>query len=283
MKAFSENLFAVLIMLIIVLTLLLIIIRISQKCLIKEGFLSFSVPRDIPIEYRDDVTEFINNYTNLGNKLCPLQNIVIDGIAKTLAGPEGKPNIAAAQVKAKAMANGQLFDCILFDKQKKLFEKNDPTIKDLYNFFDDIPDNIADKLFSSAVFNYLQLNNTYEQVKSSISAATPPVPNPTPNPLPSAAKEGFADVATPKSTLPERCKSQELCPEEMSKAIITRLGKLKGNIKILAERTEKPSFQALVNETIEIKNKLDELKSKAESGKLLNPAAPTPSASAAAT
>jgi len=283
MKAFSENLFAVLIMLIIVLTLLLIIIRISQKCLIKEGFLSFSVPRDIPIEYRDDVTEFINNYTNLGNKLCPLQNIVIDGIAKTLAGPEGKPNIAAAQVKAKAMANGQLFDCILFEKQKKLFEKNDPIIKDLYNFFDDIPDNIADKLFSSAIFNYLQLNNTYEQVKSSISAATPPVPNPTPNPLPSAAKEGFADVATPKPTLPERCKSQELCPEEMSKAIITRLGKLKENIKILAERTEKPSFQALVNETIEIKNKLDELKSKAESGKLLNPAAPTPSASAAAT
>jgi len=283
MKAFSENLFAVLIMLIIVLTLLLIIIRISQKCLIKEGFLSFSVPRDIPIEYRDDVTEFTNNYTNLGNKLCPLQNVVIDGIAKTLAGPEGKPNIAAAQVKAKAMANGQLFDCILFEKQKKLFEKNDPTIKDLYNFFDDIPDNIADKLFSSAVFNYLQLNNTYEQVKSSISAATPPVPNPTPNPLPSAAKEGFADVTTPKPTLPERCKSQELCPEEMSKAIIIRLGKFKENIKILAERTEKPSFQALVNETIEIKNKLDELKSKAESGKLLNPAAPTPSASAAAT
>ena len=273
-------------MLIIVLTLLLIIIRISQKCLIKEGFLSFSVPRDIPIEYRDDVTEFINNYTNLGNKLCPLQNVVIDGIAKTLAGPEGKPNIAAAQVKAKAMANGQLFDCILFEKQKKLFEKNDPIIKDLYNFFDDIPDNIADKLFSSAIFNYLQLNNTYEQVKSSISAATPPVPNPTPNPLPSAAKEGFADVVTPKpttNTLPERCKSQELCPEEMSKAIITRLGKLKENIKILAERTEKPSFQALVNETIEIKNKLDELKSKAESGKLLNPAVPTPSASAAAT
>jgi len=283
MKAFPESFIAVLILLVISLIFLLIIIRNSQKCFINEGFMSISIPREISIDYRDDVSEFIDNYTNLGNKLCPLQNFVIDGIAKTLAGPEGKPNIAAAQVKAKAMANGQLFDCILFEKQKKLFEKNDPTIKDLYNFFDDIPDNIADKLFSSAVFNYLQLNNTYEQVKSSISAATPPVPNPTPNPLPSAAKEGFADVVTPKPTLPERCKSQELCPEEMSKAIITRLGKLKGNIKILAERTEKPSFQALVNETIEIKNKLDELKSKAESGKLLNPAAPTPSASAAAT
>ena len=273
-------------MLIIVLTLLLIIIRNSQKCLISEGFMSISIPREISIDYRDDVSEFIDNYTSVANKLCPLQNVVIDGIAKTLAGPEGKPNIAAAQVKARAMANGQLFDCVRFEKQMTLFGKNDPTIKDLYNFFDDIPDNIADKLFSSAAFNYLQLNNTYEKVKSSISAAIPPVPNPTPNPLPSAAKEGFADVATPKpltNTLPERCKSQELCPEEMSKAIVGRVEKLKENIKILAERTEKPSFQHLVNETIEIKKKLDDLKSKAESGKLLNPPASTPSASAAAT
>lgn len=273
-------------MLIIILTLLLIIIRNSQKRLINEGFMSISIPREISIDYRDNVSEFIDNYANLGNKVCPLQNVVIDGIAKTLAGPEGKPNIAAAQVKAKAMANGQLFDCVRFEKQMTLFGKNDPTIKDLYNFFDDIPDNIADKLFSSAVFNYLQLNNTYEQVKSSISAATPPVPNPTPNPLPSGAKEGFADVATPKpptNTLPERCKSQELCPEEMSKAIVGRLGKLKENIKVLVERTEKPSFQALINEATEIKKKLDDLKTKAESGKLLNPAASTPSASAAAT
>ena len=282
MESFRKTLLAVIVGLIVILSFALYAIVSHITCPIREGFLSFSVPRDIPVDYREDVEEFINNYTILGNKVCPLQNVVIDGIAKTLAGPQGTPNLAQAQVRAKAMANGQLFDCVLFEKQKKLFEKNDPTIKDLYNFFDDISDNIADKFFSSAVFNYLQLNNTYEKVKSSISAATPPVPNPTPNPLP--AKEGFADVVTPKpptNTLPERCKSQELCPEEMSKAIVGRVEKLKGNIKVLAERTEKPSFQHLVNETIEIKKKLDDLKSKAESGKLLNPAAP--SASAAAT
>jgi len=281
MEAFRKTLLAVIVGLIIILSFALYAIESRTTCPISEGFLSFSVPRDIPIEYRDDVTEFTDDYINLGNKVCPLQNVVIDGIAKTLAGPEGKPNIAAAQVKAKAMANGQLFDCVLFEKQKKLFEKNDPTIKELYIFFDDIPDNIADKLFSSAIFSYLQLNNTYEQVKSSISAATAPEPNPTPNPVASPAKEGFADVATSKPTLPERCKSQELCPEEMSKEIVGRLGKLKENIKILVERTEKPSFQSLVNETIEIKKKLDDIKKKAESGQLLpspSPSSPPPSA-----
>jgi hypothetical protein len=277
MEAFRKTLLAVIVGLIIILSFALYAIESCTTCPTSEGFLSFSVPRDIPIEYRDDVTEFTDDYINLGNKVCPLQNVVIDGIAKTLAGPEGKPNIAAAQVKAKAMANGQLFDCVLFEKQKKLFEKNDPTIKELYIFFDDIPDNIVDKLFSSAIFSYLQLNNTYEQVKSSISAATAPEPNPTPNPVASPAKEGFADVATSKPTLPERCKSQELCPEEMSKEIVGRLGKLKENIKILVERTEKPSFQFLVNETIEIKKKLDDIKKKAESGQLLPSPSPSPS------
>ena len=269
MESFRKTLLAVIVGLIVILSFALYAIVSHITCPIREGFLSFSVPRDIPVDYREDVEEFINNYTILGNKVCPLQNVVIDGIAKTLAGPQGTPNLAQAQVRAKAMANGQLFDCVLFEKQKKLFEKNDPTIKDLYNFFDDISDNIADKFFSSAVFNYLQLNNTYEQVKSSISAAIPPVPNPTPNPVSSPAKEGFADVATQKPILPERCKSQELCPEEMAKEIMGRVEKLKGNIKILAERTEKPSFQHLVNETIEIKKKLDDIKKKAETGQLL--------------
>jgi hypothetical protein len=269
MESFRKTLLAVIVGLIVILSFALYAIVSHTTCPIREGFLSFSVPRDIPIEYRDDVTEFTDDYMNLGNKVCPLQNVVIDGIAKTLAGPEGKPNIAVAQVKAKAMANGQLFDCVLFEKQKKLFEKNDPTIKDLYNFFDDIPDNIADKLFSSARFSYLQLNSTYEKVKSSISAATAPEPNPTPNPVTSPAKEGFADVATSKSTLPERCKSQELCPEEMSKEIVGRLGKLKENIKFLVERSDKGSFLNLINEATEIKNKLDDIKKKAESGQLL--------------
>lgn len=270
MESFRKTLLAVIVGLIVILSFALYAIVSHTTCPIREGFLSFSVPRDIPVDYREDVEEFVNNYSDLAQKVCAVQNVVIDGIAKTLAGPQGTPNLAQAQVRAKAMANGQLFDCGKFTKQTAAFTKNEPTIKDFYGFFDDIPDNIGYRLWNSAKFSRDQILETYQKVNSSISSATSGV----------TTKEGFAD--TP-SQQPSRCASQELCPEEMAKKIVERLNKLKASLQqakngfYVPVNPEKPlnsqsrllEIQTIIDEATNIKNKLDDIKKKAETGQLL--------------
>jgi hypothetical protein len=267
MEAFRKTLLAVIVGLIVILSIALYVISAHiDKYSISEGFVSFSVPRDIPIDYREDVEEFVNNYSNLAQKVCAIQNVVIDGIAKTLAGPQGTPDLAQAQVKAKAMANGQLFDCGRFQKQMSAFAKNDPTIKDFYNFFDDIPDNIGYRLWNSARFSRDQIADTYKKVNSSISAIR---------------IEDFADMKG--DSQPSRCKSQELCPEEMTREIVGRLNKLKTSLQqavvgfsvpLTPEQAIKGTPQVLgvqkyIDEATDMKGKLDAIKTKAESGQLL--------------
>ena len=285
MEGFRQTLFAVIVALIVILSIALYVLTAhrnsgnSSSCPISEGFVSFSVPREIPIDYREDVEEFVNSYSELGQKVCVIQNVVIDGIAKVLAGPQGTPDLGQAYIRAKAMANGQLFDCAHFQKQMDAFAKNDPTIKDFYNFFDDIPDNIGYRLWNSARFSRDQIADTYQKVNSSLSMI---------------GKEGFADgkeqppqqQQQQQQQQPSRCASQELCPEEMAKQITGRLTKLKTSLQqaktgfplsfpqtpeqALKGTPQVQGIQNYIDEATEMKTKLDEIKKKAESGQLLS-------------
>lgn len=262
------SILAVIILLIVVLSTILYILRTAQTHTLREGFMSVSIPHDIPIDYREDVSEFIDSYSEIGNRLCPVQNVVVDGIAKTLAGPEGKPDMRQAQTRAKAMANGQLFDCVGFQKQLEIINKGDITMKDLYNIFDDIPDNVGYRMWNSAKFSYEQINNTYKTIQSTLSAAV---------------TEGFATEGSP-----DRCKTKELCPDEMAKEIIKRLPSLRDGLTkakqgfpIMVNPLQQQSLVGIdkyISDATDLKTKLDEIKSKAEAGTLMPTATEKPSA-----
>lgn len=245
------SVFAVIILLIVVLSTILYILKSGTKLSVKEGFTSVSIPHDIPIDYREDVSEFIDSYSDIGTRLCAVQSVVIDGIAKTVAGPEGKPDIGKAQIRAKAMANGQLFDCLGFQKQLELMNKGDITMKELYNIFDDIPDNVGYRMWNSAKFSYEQINNTYKTIQSTLGTAV---------------TEGFTTETTGG-----RCKTKELCPDEMAKEIIKRLPSLRdGLAKAKIGFNSLTGIDKYISDATDLKTKLDTIKSKAESGQLMS-------------
>lgn len=255
-----------------------------QKCHAREGFVD--VPKDISHDNRDDVNTFLNKYITLGDKVCPIQDYILDGIAKTTKGvaQEGGEitgsDLVSAKVKANSMANGQLFDCSAYKNHKKLLAKEKITIKELYEIIDDLPDNIGYRLWHTAKFSSVQLKETYTTIKGSLTAATtgtvtePPTPNTTG--VASTTTEGFADVApTPSTTTPvlSRCKTKELCPEEMAALIEKRIVGLLTDIS-KAETgfdTSGSGISVYLKSSEDYMNKLAALKEKAEKGTLIEP------------
>ena len=281
MKAFRETLLAVIGLLIIVLLILLFIIRkYTKSTTISEGF-SVSIPHDISIDFRSDISDFIDAYTDLAQQVCAVQNVVVDGIAKTLSGVQTekgptKAQLSQAQSKARVMALGQIFDCVNFPTQLASLSKDPFTIKDLYNLFDDIPDNVGFNMWNSMKFSVSQLKSTYDMVQKSISSATE-------GKIPETAAETAAETTgeTAAETIPEgfedsRCKSTELCPSEMAQQIITRLPFLKASLDQAVNGFPTTTATVSINDYLKQGNdliqKLNSLKEQAQAGTLLNPA-----------
>ena len=285
MKGFRNSLLAVILLLIIGLTIILIIRTSppSRYPYIREGFMS--IPHDIDIRYRDTVSDFLDLYFDIGKQICAVQSVVIDGIAKTIAGVGNgesgtvpKVNLSAAQTRAKAMANGPILDCIVFQKQLDIVNKGDLNIKDLYDIIDNIPDDIGARFVRSLSFSESQLKDTYEKVKNTISSATAgviPAPTTTAIVQPAPTKtEGYADLQEQQQQ-PSRCKSTEKCPEEMAREISDRIQRIYNNL------TQTSSYYASkLKSANDYLDKLNELKKKAESGNILSPPATTSSTSA---
>lgn len=234
------------------------------------------IPHEIKADYRDDVNEFLEHYFALGQQVCSVQTPVIDGIAKiTLGVQQGsaptKQEIAAAAVRAKDMAGGPLFNCTTFASQTATVAKDPLTIKDLYTVFDDIPDTVGLRMYTSAKFAVTQLGDTYKQIEGTLSSAlqgTLPVSN-----------EGFTDIPEgeqqQQQQQPSRCKATELCPEEMSQEILQRLPKLKASLD-QATKGFLPSttpLSDLLKEATEYNTKLTTLKERAQAGTLIGPPA----------
>jgi len=234
-----------------------------------------SIPHDIDIRSRETVSDFLDLYFDIGKQICTVQSVVIDGIAKTLAGvgngeSSSSPtiNLAAAQTRAKAMANGPILDCVVFQKQLDIANKGDLNIKDLYDIIDNIPDDIGGRFVRSLSFSESQLKDTYEKVKSTIASATAGVvpsttPQPTtPQPAPTKT-EGYADLQQQQQQ-PSRCKSTEKCPEEMAREITDRIQRIYNNLTMTSSYY--PSKLKSANDYLD---KLNDLKKKAESGNIL--------------
>ena len=262
-----------------------------------EGFVS--VPHDIKIDYRDDVSDFLDGYNEYAMRTCAVQDIVVDGIAKLTKGttssdgsPPSKSELIAAQGRAKAMANGQIFDCITYEQNKAVLVKDPLTIKDLYDYFDDIPDNVGYRLWNSAKFSAQQLQSSYNTIQGTLSAATqgqiPTLTGTTGTTgatgATGATVQGFADIGT--AAQPSKCAGSELCPDEMAKEIVARLPKLKADLEKaktgFATDSSQPvtSLSDYIQQATDLNNKLQDIKKKAESGTLIG--SPPPSATAAA-
>jgi len=256
-----------------------------------EGFVS--VPHEIKIDYRDDVSDFLDGYNEYAMRTCAVQDIVIDGIAKLTKGtsgdgsPPSKSDLIAAQGRAKAMANGQIFDCITYEKNKAVLLKDPLTIKDLYDYFDDIPDNVGYRLWNSAKFSAQQLQTSYDTIQGTLSAASQgqlPGAGTTEPPPSQPTTQGFVDL----TQQPSKCAGSELCPDEMAKEIVARVPKLKADLEKaktgFATNSQTPqSLTNYIQQATELNNKLQEIKKKAESGTLIGPSAGAPPSVATAT
>jgi hypothetical protein len=265
---------------IILLSILLVIIKYIP---IREGFIS--VPRVIPLDSRDRVSECLDLYVERGNKICPVQNVVIESIAKTLMGVGNgtptKADLAKAFNRAKSMAMEPLFNCANFQTYVEIINKDELNIKDLYEIFDNIPDNIGTIGNRTVIFCVKQLQETYDKIQSTLSsAASGKVVAPAPSAV-STKTEPFANVNSPSSLkppteppLPSHCKSTEKCPEEMAYEIQKRLDGIIDNIKNTKYFTYKNLEVA--NDLI---SKLNTIKKQAEAGDI-RPTAAAPLASA---
>lgn len=270
---------------IIFLSILLVVIKYIP---IREGFIS--VPRVISLGARDSVSECLDLYVERGNKICPVQNVVIEGIAKTLMGVgNGEPtkaDLAKAFSRAKSMAMEPLFNCANFQTHVEIINKDELNIKDLYEMFDNIPDNIGTIGNRTVMFCVKQLQETYDKIQSTLSSAASGTVPTTTTPVPSEVStktEPFADVNSPSTIkpsteppLPSRCKSTEKCPEEMADEIQKRINGIIDNIKNTKYSTYKNLDVA--NDLI---TKLNTIKKKAEAADI-RPAAAAASSQPAA-
>ena len=273
-----SGLLIVLILIVCTLTVALLLKYVHKNKQSTESFID--IPHDIKADYREDVSEFLDQYSSLAQQVCAVQGAVIDGIAKTNLGIQGgtaptKQDLAAAQMRAKDMAGGPIFNCSALESQKAALAKDPLTIKDLYNVFDDIPDNVGLRFYNSAKFSLAQLSDTYKQIQGTLSAAVAGTAALT-------KAEGFADMPQETAhTIPNRCKTNELCPDEMSQEILQRLPKLKASL----EQTKKgflPSttpISDLLKEAKDLNDKLNVLKEKAQAGTLIGPSATASSSS----
>ena len=264
---------------------LLLLLR-RQKYDAREGFAD--VPKDISHDLRDDVDTFLYKYITLGDKICPIQEYILDGIAKTTKGiaQDGSKitssDLATAKVKANAMANGLLFDCSAYKNHKKLLAKEKITIKELYEIIDDIPDNVGGRLWQTARFSRDQLKETYTTIKATLTdATTGTIPKPStdstsaPNTTGVASTtEGFADVGpTPSTPILSRCKIKEQCPEEMAAIIEKRILVLLKDISQAETGVDSSGngISVYLKSSEDYMKKLNTLKEKAEQGTLIEP------------
>jgi hypothetical protein len=288
-SSFQITLVSILCLIIILGVGLLLLTR--QKCRAREGFAD--VPKDISHEVRDDVDIFLNKYVTLGDKVCPIQNYILDGIAKTTKGAQGggeitSSDLVTAKVKANAMANGQLFDCLAYKNHKEVLNKEKITIKELYDIIDDLPDNVGYRLWHTAEFSSVQLKETYTNIKATLTAATTgtipgvsgttasaPITNTTlMPPSPADTTEGFADAGpAPSTPILSRCKTKDLCPEEMAAVIEKRIVALLTDIS-KAETGVDGSGNGIgvyLELSTKYMEKLATLKEQAEKGTLIGP------------
>jgi len=292
LRSSSLKLSIVLILLcvIMILGVCLLLLR-RQKCEIREGFAD--VPKDISHDLRDDVDLFLMKYITLGDKICPILDYIIDGIAKTTKGTEGDGKITSsdlvnAKVKANAMANGFLFDCSAYKNHKKVLAKEKITIKELYDIIDDIPDNVGGRLWQTARFSSVQLKETYTTIKATLTAATTgtiagvsgttasaPITNTTlMPPSPADTTEGWADVGpSPSTPILGRCKTKDLCPEEMAAVIEKRITGLLTGISQAETGVDSSGngMSVYLKSSEDYMNKLATLKEQAEKGTLIGP------------
>lgn len=276
--SFQITLISIISILLILGVSLLLLTR--HKCAIREGFAD--VPKDISHDVRDDVDTFLNKYITMGDKVCPIQNYILDGIAKTTKGAQGSGEItssdlANAKVKANSMANGQLFDCSAFKNHKETLSKDKITIKELYDIIDDLPDNVGYRLWHTAEFSSVQLKETYTTIKASLASATtgtlPETPAANTTGVASTT-EGFADVApTPSTGALSRCKTKELCPEEMAALIEKRITVLLTDISKVETGFDASGkgISVYLKSSEDYMKKLNTLKEKAEQGTLIEP------------
>jgi len=285
--SFQITLVSILSVLLILGVILLLLTR--QKCLAREGFVD--VPRDISHDHRDDVGAFLDKYITIGDKVCPVENYILDGIAKTTKGAAGggeitNSDLVSAKVKANSMANGQLFDCTAYTRHKELLSKDKITIKDVYDIIDDLPDNIGYRLWHTAKFSSIQLKKTYSDIKATLTAATTgtipgvsgttasaPITRSTtaPEPAPNSTSEGFEDA--PSTGVLGRCKTKDLCPEEMAAIIEKRIQGLMADIS-KAETGFDDSGNTVytyLTQANDFMDKLTTLKAQAENGTLIAP------------